>query len=123
MAREAHKLPVAAGMTADGACLKLKDAVVYEVPNTVGKGNVFDTWCYFHPAKFFVGQFECDRKIMIRVDHLVICRGAALLGGQDVNIAEPGILLEVSHQAAESLPHRLTLFRYADFGDQMRLDG
>lgn len=41
----------AAGMTAEGICLKLKDTVVYEVPHTAGKGNVFDNWCNFHPEK------------------------------------------------------------------------
>jgi hypothetical protein len=41
----------AAGMTAEGLRIKLSDRVVFESPNTAGKGNVFDTWCNFHPAK------------------------------------------------------------------------
>jgi hypothetical protein len=41
----------AAGMTAEGLRIKRKDSIVYESPHTAGKGNVFDNWCNFHPAK------------------------------------------------------------------------
>jgi hypothetical protein len=41
----------AAGMTAEGLRIKLNDRVVFESPNTAGKGTVFDTWCHFHPSK------------------------------------------------------------------------
>lgn len=40
-----------AGMTAEGLRMRLKDAVVFESPFTVDQGNVFDTWCNFHPTK------------------------------------------------------------------------
>lgn len=41
----------AAGMTAEGVIVQLKDKVVYESPHTAGKGKVFDTWCYFLATK------------------------------------------------------------------------
>ncbi|MBI5757284.1 MAG: hypothetical protein HZA46_02055 [Planctomycetales bacterium] len=41
----------AAGMTTESVTLKLNDRIVYEIPNTVGKGRVFDTWSYFRPTK------------------------------------------------------------------------
>ena len=41
----------AAGMTAEGLRIKRKDSIVLEIPHTVGKGNVFENWCNFHPAK------------------------------------------------------------------------
>ncbi len=41
----------AVSMTAEGVRLKLKDDLVYESPHTGGRGKVFDTWCYFRPAK------------------------------------------------------------------------
>ena len=41
----------AAGMTAEGVRIKLKEKLVFESPHTAGKGNVFDTWTNFHPEK------------------------------------------------------------------------
>ena len=41
----------ATGMTAEGVRLTFKEKVVYEIPHTAGQGNVFDTWCHFHPDK------------------------------------------------------------------------
>lgn len=40
-----------AGMTAEGVSVKLKDRVVAEIPHSVDQGNVFDTWCNFHPTR------------------------------------------------------------------------
>ncbi len=41
----------AAGMTTESVTVKLNDQTVYEIPNTVGQGRVFDTWTYFRPTK------------------------------------------------------------------------
>jgi hypothetical protein len=38
------------GMTAEGLKIKLQDRV-FEFPSTAGKGNVFESWCYFRPEK------------------------------------------------------------------------
>lgn len=40
-----------AGITADGLRVKLDDRVIHEHHNLAGEQHVFDTWCYFHPAK------------------------------------------------------------------------
>lgn len=40
-----------AGITADGLRVKLNDRVIHEHPNLAGEQHVFDTWCYFRPAK------------------------------------------------------------------------
>lgn len=40
-----------AGITADGLRVKLDDRVIHEHPNLAGEQHVFDTWCYFRPAK------------------------------------------------------------------------
>jgi hypothetical protein len=40
-----------AGMTAEGVLVKMNESIVYEAPHTAGKGNIFDTWCNFHPEK------------------------------------------------------------------------
>jgi hypothetical protein len=41
----------AAGMTAEGLQMQHNDRTVFSSPYTVDKGNIFDTWCNFHPAK------------------------------------------------------------------------
>lgn len=41
----------AAGMTTESVTLKQNDRTVYEIPNVVGQGRVFDTWTYFRPTK------------------------------------------------------------------------
>ena len=37
------------GMTSDGVTVRLGQTVAIEIPFTSGKGNVFETWCNFHP--------------------------------------------------------------------------
>ena len=40
-----------AGMTAEGLTVRLKEAAVWQIPHTAGKGQVFDNWTYFVPNK------------------------------------------------------------------------
>lgn len=40
-----------AGMTAEGLTVRLKEAAVWQIPHTAGKGQVFNNWTYFVPNK------------------------------------------------------------------------